>query len=147
MNYHFKIKTGYGVNDCIYISGLKDLEKAQFAFLTNAKTIFDNGEVCRGQDIISIREDWHKEMGWNEIYRDEAGTVRSYELGHDDWEDIRSKGIDKKYLGVFSEIKAKVKYLMETNQTNLIGKGVEFNKPKEISDISKQLSDKLSVKK
>jgi hypothetical protein len=109
---YFRIKTGYGNNDFITIDNMADLEKAQLAFLTDGKVMFSNGEVCRGKDIISIKEDWHTEMGWNE----------SYEMGDDDWAELKRKGIIGKYTGLLGEAKDNVQTLVNANRQDLIGK-------------------------
>ncbi len=145
---HFIVKTGYSPNDFIRINSLEDLERAQFAFMTNAKVVFSNGQMCRGQDIISIREDWHAEMGWNKNYRRDDGSVASYELGNDDWNEIRKKGVDKKYLGILAEVKERVEYLRESGNEKLIGKGIEIKfpeKPKEIATGMSALAAKFNV--
>jgi hypothetical protein len=127
MKYHFKVKIGYGLTDFIKISSLEDLEKAQYAFVKNAKVLFNTGEACRGQDIISIKEDWHSEMGWNDVFRDEDGKAREYFLSNDDLDEIRSKGAERKYKGVMSSVKDRVTFLLENNQEKLIGKGTSAN--------------------
>jgi hypothetical protein len=134
MEYHFKVKIGYGPTDFIKIHTLGDLEKAQYAFVKNAKVLFDTGEACRGQDIISIKEDWHSEMGWNDVFRDEDGKAREYTLSNDDWDEIRSKGAERKYKGIMSSVKDRVTFLLENNQDKLIGKGTSANFLKAPSD-------------
>jgi hypothetical protein len=144
----FIIKTGYSPNDIIRIDDMRDLEKAQYGFITNSKVVFNNGEVCRGQDIISIREDWHREMGWNKSFRDNNGDVVPYELGDDDWKDIKIKGIDEKYRGVLAATKEKVQYLQETGQAKLIGTGVQISlpeRPKEILEGVDALANKFKI--
>ncbi len=135
---NFIIKTGYSDNDFIKINSLEDLERAQAAFLTNSKTIFSNGQACRGQDIISLREDWHAEMGWNP----------THEMGDGDWNELKSKGVEKKYKGVLSEVKNRVQYFIDTKQTHLIGKNADvpaIEKPKEISEGVRALASKFSI--
>ncbi len=127
MKYHFKIKIGYGLTDFIKISSLGDLEKAQYAFVKNAKVLFDTGEACRGQDIISIKEDWHSEMGWNDVFRDDEGKAREYVLSNDDWNDIRSKGAERKYKGIMSSVKERVSHLIQNKHEHLIGKGTSVD--------------------
>lgn len=137
------------MNDYIVIDNLRDLEKAQYAFLTNAKTIFENGEVCRGQDIISIKEDWNKEMGWNSTFRDKDGNVRIYELSNDDLKEIKKKKVDEKYLGVLANSKRRVQYLIDNKKIDLIGKGIEINFPElpnALLEKSNELADKMKVK-
>lgn len=113
--YYFKIKTGYGDNDFISIVGLEDLEKAQYAFMTNSKVVFSNGELCRGQDIISIKEDWNRAMCWNVMHK----------MTTDDYAQLRSTGIENKYKGLLAQTKNNVQMLVSMNRQDLIGKESE----------------------
>lgn len=113
---YFKVKIGYGEDEAISIETIADLEKAQYAFLTDGKVIFSNGEICRGKDIITISEDWHREMGWN----------RTHKLGNDDWNELNAKGITGKYKGLLTQTKEKVQYLIENQKTHLIGKDIDI---------------------
>lgn len=111
---HFKIRIGYGKGDDTFIPiDESELETALYCFIMDGKGVFKGG-VCRGKDIISITEDWHKEMGWNE----------SHVMDSDDWNDLYQKGIDKKYVGVLAEYKEKVQFLISSEQQGLIGKNV-----------------------
>lgn len=144
----FKVKIGYNPSDFISIESLNDLEKAQYAFLTNAKVIFDNGQVCRGQDIISIKEDWHREMGWNKTFRDENGNIKNYELSSEDWKEIKKAKVDQKYLGIMETMKQRVQYLVDKGKSELVGKGIDIQlpeKPKELSAASLQLANKFKI--
>ena len=78
-------------------------------------------DIIRGKDIISITEDWHKAMGWNE----------GYKLTELDYADIRKKGIDRQYAGLLSQAKDNVNHYINSGQTHLIGK-----KPLEIKQLS-----------
>ncbi len=109
---YFKVKTGYGANDFISIDNVQDVEKAQYAFLTDAKVMFSNGQICRGRDIIAIKEDWHKEMGW----------LPTYEMTPFDWADIENKGVIKKYTGLLGTAKDNVQTLVNSGHLDLIGK-------------------------
>lgn len=116
---YFIIKTGYGENEFIKIDE-SELDTALYAFMSDSKGVFKNG-VVRGKDIIAIREDWHREMGWNYTHEMEA----------EDWAELNDKGITQKYTGAIQEAKEKVQYLMQTNQLHLLGKEVEgFNTKK-----------------
>ena len=119
---YFKIKTGYGPDDYVQIDE-SELETAYYIFMTEGKAIFSGGPV-RGKDIVGISEDWHKEMGYN----------RTYELGPEDYAHFQEKGITQKYKGILANVKDKVMYLMQSNQTNLIGKNADIigfeSKPK-----------------
>jgi hypothetical protein len=107
---YFKIKIGYDEHEFIPIDE-KELPTAVYCFMTESKGIFNNG-VCRGKDIIAISEDWHKAMGWNP----------THVMENEDWAEIKSKGILKKYTGVIGYVKEKVQELMNNGQTNLISK-------------------------
>lgn len=109
---YFKIRIGYGKEDDRYISiGEGELESALHCFITDSKGVFKNG-VCRGSDIISITEDWHKEMGWNE----------THVIIDDDWNELKAKGITGKYTGVLAQAKENVQLLMQSGRADLIGK-------------------------
>jgi hypothetical protein len=127
---YFKIRIGFGNGDDRYIGiDETELESALYCFISNSKGIFKNG-VCRGQDIISITEDWHKEMGWNP----------EHNLGSDDWNELKAKGISQKYIGVIGAVKEKVQYLISTGRTNLIGRNADIQLPEK----QKELPDKIS---
>ena len=111
---YFKIKIGYEEDAYISIDQ-SELESALYVFLSDSKGIFKSG-VVRGKDIISISEDWHKEMGWN----------KGYQMNEDDWADLEHKGILKEYAGIIGKTKEKIQYLISTNQQNLIGKNAEI---------------------
>ena len=118
---YFIIKTGYGENEFIKIDE-SELDTALYAFMSDSKGVFKNG-VVRGKDIIAIREDWHREMGWNYTHVMEV----------EDWAELRDRGVSGKYAGAIQEAKDKVQYLMQTNQLNLLGKPVPEMDKKEIS--------------
>jgi len=106
----YKIITGYNVDDFLPIDET-ELEKAIYCHIRGANGIFNNGTVS-GKNIMMIREDWHKAMGWNYGYR----------LTADDYADPALKRVQAEYKGYFAEIKDKVNRLIETGQTNLISK-------------------------
>ncbi len=109
---YFKIKIGYGESDYIPIDET-EIESAFQVFITESKGIFKNG-VVRGKDIISIVEDWHRVMGWNQ----------SYKMGAEDYAELSQKGIDREYRDFLAKKSEKVKYLLSNNQAELIGKNV-----------------------
>jgi hypothetical protein len=68
MKPYFKVRIGYAPEDFISI-GKDDLEKAQWAFETEAKVVFSDGQSVRGKDIITIVPDYNRMMNWNFNYR------------------------------------------------------------------------------
>jgi hypothetical protein len=134
----YKIIRGYGTEDYLEIED-SELEKAYYCFLEKKDSIFSGGAI-KGSQILAIQPDFHKTMGWN----------RGYKLDEYDYADMNEKGIDKKLQHLLSETKEKVQYLIETNQTHLIGKNADFprienSKEKEISQATKMLAQKFSV--
>ena len=107
-----------------------ELEKALAAFRFGTSAIFKNGALEKIGDIVP---DYNETMGWNP----------TYQLQDDDWNDIRSKGVDRKLKELSQNTKEKIDYLVETNQQHLIGKNADIKlpeKPKEISALAKKLS-------
>jgi hypothetical protein len=133
----FRVKIGYRPDEFIPITGESELEKAMAAFTTNSKAVFERG-VVRGQDIIAITEDWHREMGWNQ----------SHVMEDEDWSELKSKGIKTKYEGIIASAKIKVEYLIRNKREDLIGKNFEIPKieNKEIYEGVKSLADKFKIK-
>jgi len=107
MTTYFKVQTGFNTDDFISITE-DELQKAIYAQITGAVAIFRNGTI-RGNNIIGIREDWHKAMGWN----------YGHKLGADDFAEISAKC--QSYVGVIAAAKTQVDEVMRTGQTNLLG--------------------------
>lgn len=109
---YFKVRVDYGKGEENFIQiDDTELEAAIYAFLTDSKVLFKNGPAPK---VMMIREDWHREMGWN------AG----YPLGPEDMRELSSRGVLKKYAGVIAAAKEKVQYLVQTKQPHLIGRNV-----------------------
>lgn len=105
---YFKIIKGYKSHEFTRIDE-SELEAAICIFLTDGKALFKNG-VVRGKDIMDIREDWHKEMGWND----------DHELRGDDWNELNTKGVTLKYVGVIAAAKDNVKLKLESQKTPIL---------------------------
>lgn len=116
---------GFGQEDFIPIDE-SELEKAIYCHMARKDGAFSMGSI-NGSHISAVMPDWHGSMGWNYAYK----------LGADDWDDIRSKGVDKKIQLLIEEAKSKVQYLIETKQENLIGTG--FQMPKIESGFSDEI--------
>ena len=98
------IKTGYKENQYFIIDD-EEAHKAYYLFLNpEARTTFSNGVALIGKNIQGIEPAWNETMGWNP----------THELDDNDWNDIRSKGVDIKLRNLLTEAK-KVSYLIEKN--------------------------------
>lgn len=104
---YFKVKIGYGNED--FISITKDeLEKAHYAFLKDAKVVFNQG-VAHGKNIISISPDYHRMFGWN----------YGYKMQPEDFDEVNRKvGNVNRYI---EASKRKVQDYIASGQENMIG--------------------------
>jgi hypothetical protein len=130
---YFKIIRGYNTEDYIEIDR-SELEKAYYCFLEKKDAIFSGGAV-RGSQIQTIQPDFHRAMGWN----------RGYKLGAEDFEELGSKGVDRKYRNILLESENRVKHLIETKQEYLIGKGVDI--PKIETKVSNEVAQLANSKR
>lgn len=129
---YYKIIHGYNSEEYIEIEE-NELEKAFYVFLTKKDAVFSGGAVKGGQ-ILFIKPDFHRTMGWH----------RGYKLDDWDYAELSDRKIDRKMQGVLENTKEKVQYLISTRQENLIGTGFELPKLNPTSE-TKQLSDKMKV--
>lgn len=91
-NLYVKIKTGYR-DDEHYTIPAEEAHKAYYLFLhPDNRGIFSNGVALLGKNIQSIEPDYHSTMRWN----------KGYVLKSEDYDDISSKGIDRKLRDVLS---------------------------------------------
>jgi len=73
-----------------------EAHKAYYLFLHPEKRgVFSTGLALLGSDIRGIEPDYNGTMGWNP----------SYQLGDDDWNEIRRNGIEKKLRDLLCEAK------------------------------------------
>lgn len=134
-----KIITGFR-DDQFMIIDAEEAHKAYYLFLhPEERAIFGNGVALIGKNIQEIVPAWNETMGWNP----------SHKLENNDWNEIRSKGVDKKLNGVL-QLAKEVSYTMENDRTLGNKKLSELErKPSgemlEISEMTKMLLNKISV--
>lgn len=107
---YFIIKTGFGAEDFISITQ-DELDKAIYCQIMGIVGVFDGGTI-NGKNIISIKEDWHRQMGWN----------RGYKLTDNDFAAIRADEACNSYKGLIAASKQNVNRLMTLGRADLIGK-------------------------
>lgn len=115
--------------------GENELEKALAAFRFGTSVIFNEGALEKIGDIIP---DYNASMGWNP----------THQLGDDDWNDIRSKGVDRRLRELSQATKEKIDYLIESKQEHLIGKNADISLPekqKVISDGAKMITERMKI--
>ena len=89
-NLKVKIISGYR-KDQTHIIDADEAHKAYRLFMNpDERAIFKNGLAIVGQDVRGIEPDYNASMGWND----------SHVLDNDDWNEIRSKGVDKQLRDV-----------------------------------------------
>lgn len=130
----FKIIVGFR-RDQEYSLDIEEAHKAYYLFLhPEARTVFSDGTALIGEDIKSIVPDYHGSMGWNP----------SHIIDSDDWNDIRSRGVESKIQNMLAaakelapkllpeEINAPLSLLIEKKQLHLQARN---NTTKSIGDI------------
>lgn len=104
---HYKIVTGYEVDQYVPISG-DELPRAWALFLEgNGRGVFEHGGV-RGQDIKGIYPDWGAALGFN----------RGYKMTSEDYGQIRR--IEKDYNAILTKGKDIAKFALEKNRPDLL---------------------------
>jgi hypothetical protein len=84
----FKIRliTGYRKDQIVSIDG-EEAHKAYYLFFNpDARTVFSSGLAIKGTEIERIEPDYQGTMGWNPTHN----------LDEDDYNEIRSSGVDRK---------------------------------------------------
>ena len=97
-----KIVTGFRDDQFMIIDG-EEAHKAYYLFThPEERAVFSNGVALIGKNIQEIVPAWNEIMGWNP----------NHKLDGDDWNEIRSKGIDNKFRNLLQSAK-EVSYLMK----------------------------------
>lgn len=134
----FKIIHGYNPEDYVEIEK-DEVEKAYYCFLEKKDSIFSGGAI-KGSNILMIKPNFHKAMGWN----------RGYKLDEYDYAEIKKTGLDRRMENFLQDKKDRVHYLISHGKQDLIGKNIEIPElevvKNPLSEEVKQLSDKLSIK-
>lgn len=90
-----KITIGYGADEKFTID-MEEAHKAYFLFNNPDKRgIFSNGVAMVGKNIHSIQPDYHATMGWNPTHK----------INGDDWNQMKSLGIDEEMKNFLSGAK------------------------------------------
>lgn len=99
-----KLITGFR-KDQEYSIDAREAHKAYYLFLhPEERGIFENGLALVGSDIKAIEPDYNGTMGWNP----------THQLDEDDWNEIESKGVDRKLRNILTTAKKSVR-LIENN--------------------------------
>jgi hypothetical protein len=107
-NLKIKIITGFRQEQYLVIEA-EEAHKAYYLFLhPEERGVFSNGLALVGKNIQEIQPAYNETMGWNP----------SHQLDDDDWNDLRSKGIDSKLRDLLAEAK-QIAYLAEKNPSIL----------------------------
>ncbi|MHB8674639.1 MAG: hypothetical protein ACYDAK_13310 [Candidatus Limnocylindrales bacterium] len=86
MNLKIKIITGFR-KDQHHTIDAEEAHKAYYLFLhPEERGVFNDGTAIVGSHIQAIEPDYNATMGWN----------ASYQIGDDDWNEIKKVGIDLK---------------------------------------------------
>lgn len=103
-----KVITGYKEDQYCLID-FDEAHKAYYLFSNpEARTIFKNGAVLIGKNIIDIKPAWNELMGWNPAHI----------LNVDDWTEINQSGLKNKVENILIEAKGVAK--IAESQPNLL---------------------------
>lgn len=138
MEYKIKIVTGFRDDQYVVIDA-QEAHKAYYLFThPEERAVFSNGVALIGKNIHSIEPAWNEIMGWNPTYK----------LTSDEWNDIRSSGVDEKMKRILKVAKD-VSYLIEENPSlamkELNEAKLALPEDKEFSNGTKMLADKLKM--
>jgi hypothetical protein len=101
-----KIVTGFRQDQCHSVS-IDEAPKAYYIFMNPEKrAVFSGGLALVGQDVRKIEPDYHGTMGWN----------LSHALDGDDWNEIRTSGVERK----LREAMQVAQKIAQTNRMDLI---------------------------
>lgn len=136
MKKYFRVKFGYGKQDYVSVDEL-DLQKAVYSMFAH-KPVQIGDVFVQGDKIISITPHYHKYTGWNEFYEPREP---------EDFLQIKRDCPD--FEGYVEATKNHVAMLMQNGRVNEIGKEevIMLEKPKELLDVVKMLSDNFKIEK
>lgn len=141
---YYKIVHGFDDNLQYFPITSDELHKAYVIAMQGGKAIFENGFFNnRGNDIIRIIPDWHRERGWNKGYKMEAA----------DYQDV--KELEEPYRKTLERGKLLAEFIVKEGRKELLNKTaseafqevkfLESPKAKEVSEEVKKLSDKFKL--
>lgn len=141
MKYYIKIITGFREDQQIIIP-MQEAHKGYYLFDNpEQRGVFNNGVALIGKNIQQILPAWNETLGYNPLHQ----------LDTDDWNEIKSKGVDKKMQLLIE--KAKDVSRMINEQPKLLKMKLEDVLPiiekleiSEATDITKNLSEKFKLK-
>lgn len=119
----WKVKYGFTASDQVSIEEGGELEKAIYAQLKGVPVQLGNSFV-NGRNIISISPHYHKYTGWYDYYEPTTG---------DDFAQIKRDC--PSFDGHLELYKERVSYLLQNNQTSLIGKNVNLPNLNEVKQL------------
>lgn len=99
-----KVIVGYR-EDQYYLINETEAHKAYYLFThPEDRSVFEGGIALVGKNIQGIEPAYNETMGWNPTHK----------LGDDDWNEIRTRGVDKRLREVLKKAK-EVSELAEDN--------------------------------
>jgi hypothetical protein len=109
-NLKIKLIKGYR-EDQYSIIDAEEAHKAFYLFLNpSERGAFSNGVLAIGADIKDIQPAWNETMGWNPLHK----------INTEDWNEIRSCGLEAQMIDVVADARALVPYV--TKNKNLLSK-------------------------
>lgn len=131
----FKVIVGFR-DDQFYTIDESEIHKAYYLFMMpEARTIFSDGVALIGKNICGIEPDYHSTMGWN----------RTHKLESDDFNEMRNKGVLKKFTAVMSKGKEVAELATKNNELLRLPLGEIETQKSLVTPMAKLLADKMKV--
>lgn len=116
VKHYYKVKYGFDATSFVTVEDGPELEKAIYAWIKQTPVAI-GGRMINGKNIISIEPNYHKYTGWYDNYVPKSG---------EDWKQIE-RDCPTTLDAVFTAYTDRVRTLMASNQTNLIGTGEKLD--------------------
>ena len=126
-NLYFKAQINFN-GESIPITTPEDLEKALYLFQSK-KDGFIGGRPIRGVDIITVKEDWNRELG----------VAPDWKLDGEDHAILARNGAKDRYAGIIGKYTRRVEFLIGNGMINLVGKKADI--PQLDNPINKEFTD------
>src|SRR5689334_22208246 len=138
MKLKVKVITGFR-KDQAYTIDAEEAHKAYYLFLHPEKRgVFNNGVALIGADIRAIEPDYQGTMGWNP----------THQLDSDDWNEMRTLGVDRALRRAVAAAKDSAQLLPpeKMNQPlSALMPELERQSPKQLKSATAALADKMSL--
>jgi hypothetical protein len=132
----YRVRYGFDAMSSVRVEAGPELEKVIFAWLKQTPVAI-GGRMIQGKHIIDIKPDYHFYTGWYDNYQPTSG---------DDWKQIE-RDCPPELARLFGQYVERVRQLIETQRTDLIGKGPAIEPEKQPERIGSTFAQQVLAAK